>query len=1691
MVEQLMPVVDPGTTSDVTTSKQPSQPIVIAAADLERVLELYQEGQCLQAYRSAEQLGPLPAWRGAAARIVAGRLAINVGAPKLANWHHAKAWREHPTDPEACYYYARWVLERRGLLSAWKFLAEQGDLPHAPEPIRADWFAFRACVAGRLRDFDTAEAWLSRAEELAGDRPWICIERCSLFEFEDRYEEALAAARRALELRPWYRPGLQAVAHVLQLLDRDREALDLLTEAARHIENGLIVAQIAYIQSELEMYEQARQSYERYAELSPLLEKEVEEWLNGRRADMAYHCGDIPQAIDWAKKANNPFQTKVAENLAQDGSGQRVLLPVGFVRQHHQTCAPATLSAISRFWSMSVDHLEVVQEICYDGTPDHHERRWAEQNGWMAREFTLTWASAVALLDRGVPFTLTTVEPMSAHLQAVIGYDARRGTLLIRDPFERHSGEFLAEPMLERYRSTGPRGMVLTPQARADLLDGIELLDASLYDQLHQLQVALKEHDRDRAATAYNALRESAPDHRLTLQARRLLAMYDNNTTELLACLEQLLEKYPKDVNLQLSKVNCLRELARREERLVLLREICDKPDSDPFCWQQYAQELSADAREHVKTTRWLRRCIHCRPLNGWNYHYLANVWWDLRRFHDALPLYRFAACLEDKDERLARSYFSASRYLNQTGEALALLRNRFSRFGTRSSNPARTLFWAYSQLEDMTQAFAVLDEALRLRPDDGELLLYAADMHGNHGDYDRAAELLQAAAGRCQRTIWLRTAATLASYQGESARALELWRQIIEVEPLALDAHRAIAMLLAEASGDRSVAQAHLQEYCVRFPYNYALHQAWIEWLRDDGPAAAEPVIRHLLDIHPADAWARRELAWMLGQQGRLAEAFTEAETARGLDPHHPSLFNVLAMLYLRAGQRQAALAAYREGIRLSADNDFAIAGLISICDDWNERKEALAFVEGELVRQVIFGDGLLAFRSHASHTLDTAELLTSLRQALTARPDLWHAWSAVICQLTDMERLDEAWELAQQATARFPLLPRLWLDLALVCRARQDRSGEIDALQHALQINPGWGLAIRQLSEVYERDNELDQAHELLRQAVARSPLDPYNQGYLADIEWRLGHQDAALQRLQHTLRLDPSYEWAWRTLRIWAEERQQPELPRRFAHQRTEQRPGEARSWLMMAETLTQPEEQAERLAALERVLELNPRHIEVHDQKAELLAWQERYDEALAACQATVWDSRQPLLLRGRMAWIEAQRGNLDEAIARMRATVEEDPNYLWGWQNLAEWLREVGPDDAYREAAEHLVRLAPGNPVNYVHLGEAQERLGDRAATLENIQQAFALDPQYTYTGLRLFDMQMEDENIEAAGQTLAVLQEHDNDPYVMGRAARLAVTRENQSDAEEVLRTLCVSPCDSDWPLNQAARFMRQAGWGAQVGAILCQALESEAVHPQVASLWIEHLAAQQEWSSGAEWLDRLQPRGELGRRALITFLEELGKAHQRDWIQRTLRRHDQRLREDTYLWGTVGFALSTCNAHQQVIRWMADWPDRDGLQPWMLINLALSLHGAGKEEEAYRVSQRALQLTPDHTTRYHHLWLAAVEILRTDIASAKDRLAQAEYQECDASHRFLHVLVEAAISVACADPQERHAAFTLAREDLAMAAEECSPMLDDRLALTHIYRRIIRFLARATGGTGPLMWSLYRSVFPLLPKTE
>ena len=221
-----------------------------------------------------------------------------------------------------------------------------------------------------------------------------------------------------------------------------------------------------------------------------------------------------------------------------------------------------------------------------------------------------------------------------------------------------------------------------------------------------------------------------------------------------------------------------------------------------------------------------------------------------------------------------------------------------------------------------------------------------------------------------------------------------------------------------------------------------------------------------------------------------------------------------------------------------------------------------------------------------------------------------------------------------------------------------------------------------------------------------------------------------------------------------------------------------------WLRLAMTLSGEANREERLAALDRSIGLDQDCFQAHDLKAQILAEAGRWDEALAACHPPVYGEQPPIYLRGRAAWIGAQRGDFSTAMTEMRAILSEDGDYYWGWQNLAEWSCNHGSAKEYLEAAEAMVRVVPKNVTAAAYRGEARLKTGDREGARAEFQRALDETPDYGFAAASLFDLDLEDRDIDAAATSLGLLKTHHPGPLVDAREIQLAMARKDLATAE-------------------------------------------------------------------------------------------------------------------------------------------------------------------------------------------------------------------------------------------------------------------------------------------------------------------
>ncbi|HEY0048362.1 MAG TPA: C39 family peptidase, partial [Pyrinomonadaceae bacterium] len=1000
----------------------------IPEKDLQDVRNLHEQSLHLQAFNLAQSICPLPRWEGTEAVLLASHLAYNLGALKTSVKWTTRAWRNDKKHPRAMFYYASEILNSKGSLPGLIFLRKQAADFQAEGKILSWWYCLHAGAFSFLRDFTTADEWHKKAIEAAPEEPWVWVSQAHSLEMQDRYEEALAMSREAFEIKPWQRSSVFALAHILTLLERYDEALEILNEAATRLENAWVVKQLADLQSELGLYKEAYASLEKIVELTPMREDELEQWLYANLSDAAYLNGDIKKSIRFADISSEKFHLKIKENLESlKGTEKRVLLKLGFIRQHHVTCAPATISNIARFWQKPAEHLKVADEMCYDGTPAYKERLWAEENGWSTAEFQVNWENAVELINRGVPFTLTTVHPGNGHLQAIVGYDERRRTFLVRDPYFQRLEEFLAEDLLEEQKASGPRGMALVPKEKStELLGDLLFKESRQYDFHYAVDRELEKHDRKKAGEIYAEMEKAFPQHRLTWSANWAIARYDANTLQLLEAVEGLRKQFPDDINLKLSYLSVSNEQTARPERLKTLEEFCKQEKTDPLLWQMFGYELSLDARHHTRALHWLYKTLRKLPATGLTYRAIADILWSKRRFEEATELYRLSASLNDKDEQFAYSYFLAARHLKQTEKALKFLRDRFERFGHRSNLPVQSLFHALRELGETVEAFEALEGALEKRPADGELKLFAADAKARYGRRQEAESLLRQAEKNAPRGAWLRKAALLAEMDGNFQASLANWREIAGLEPLACDAHESIAYLLA-ATESRKSAQDYLHELTDRFPFNRDLHKLRLSWLREEtGEAIA--ILKHLLELNPHDAWSYREFSRRLHAERKYTEALSLARAALELDPQDSLNYWAIGLVLTELGKYDEAAEAYKNSIKLSVEADYSLANWIKICRTKEEKLAALDFVRSELDKQTSFGSAIIGYREQARRLLEPETLLKELQKYHAENKNAWFSASPVIWQQVDMYRYDEALELAEQATRRFPLVYQVW---------------------------------------------------------------------------------------------------------------------------------------------------------------------------------------------------------------------------------------------------------------------------------------------------------------------------------------------------------------------------------------------------------------------------------------------------------------------------------------------------------------------------------------------------------------------------------------------------------------------------------------------------------------------------------------
>jgi tetratricopeptide (TPR) repeat protein len=152
-----------------------------------------------------------------------------------------------------------------------------------------------------------------------------------------------------------------------------------------------------------------------------------------------------------------------------------------------------------------------------------------------------------------------------------------------------------------------------------------------------------------------------------------------------------------------------------------------------------------------------------------------------------------------------------------------------------------------------------------------------------------------------------------------------------------------------------------------------------------------------------------------------------------------------------------------------------------------------------------------------------DWTEAVAQLEKSLQLNPDFDQAMTAVARALHQQGHDDEAEEWAKKAIAKNPKNFRAWFELGWI-QAEPRPKEAMASLRKALEIQPNFALAVREMGMLEFQTNAYAEASRHLQQAADLGLSGPYMFNYLGIAYSRIGQLNNAVNSYRKALRQKP---------------------------------------------------------------------------------------------------------------------------------------------------------------------------------------------------------------------------------------------------------------------------------------------------------------------------------------------------------------------------------------------------------------------------------------------------------------------------------------------------------------------------------------------------------------------------------------
>ncbi|HKE17623.1 MAG TPA: tetratricopeptide repeat protein [Kofleriaceae bacterium] len=711
--------------------------------------------------------------------------------------------------------------------------------------------------------------------------------------------------------------------------------------------------------------------------------------------------------------------------------------------------------------------------------------------------------------------------------------------------------------------------------------------------------------------------------------------------------------------------------------------------------------------------------------------------------------------------------------------------------------DPATRLRWQFRAAEvwetgagEIGRAFDVLARALIASPDDGELRARLHRLASDHGEWDRLADLYEAAAeaaGTVQRAADLLMEVAEIRSRQERARDTELlYRRVLGMRPDDATARERLEALLRSSARWVDLAASLEERTDPRLGAAAALAERPV-LLRELAAVYAEKLSRphdaidaleRLRALQPADVDVLERLAGLQGQIGRWSKVIDVlhkiGEAAEGTPTAREALRRIGHIYEVELELPDRAIDAYAQLVAEWPGDGDAFAALDRLYEEHARWKQLDEVLSRRAALSKDTDERVLLLRRRARVLIGwlraPEEAAAALRQARTLRPEDGELTDELVNALVVADRAREAASLLEGRIASLrgsstsagdvaALLIRL---AALRSDELRDADGARQALAEATRLVPDHPTALKSMARLATAQKDpRTYADARLREAEILADVDAKVEALMdagTTLRDQVGDIEGARRAFEKVLELRPYQAEATWALAGLVEQAGDLDGAIKVLEARLENAPSAPLERAQVLTQLAALSRQAGVDAAAEKRLDealaVLPDHLPAILARADLLArgrrWNQLIDfieEALPRLGGTPPETRAELMRRKAIGFdgLEAS----DEAYETLIEADKLHRNNLLVKLALGENRYQAR---RWREAALHLAPLAE-HPMAEVYPGEVAEGLyhaalaevrsqrPDKAEVL--YERAIALKPSYAPALHALAEVAME------------------------------------------------------------------------------------------------------------------------------------------------------------------------------------------------------------------------------------------------------------------------------------------------------------------------------------------------------------